>query len=124
MRKIAMGLGVALLLFRGGYALAKDKTFSGEIFDSQCAKEGSHATMLKKAGMGDKDPNDPAAKKACADQCVSMGGKYVLYNATSKTIYELDDQSKPAEFAGKKVKVTGTLDEATKTIHVTGIKAA
>ncbi len=104
--------------------MAKDKTFSGEIFDSQCAKEGSHAMMLKKAGMGDKDPNDPMAKNMCAVKCVSMGGKYVLYDAASKTVYELDDQNKPAEFAGKKVKVTGTLDEATKTIHVTGIKAA
>ena len=53
-----------------------------------------------------------------------MGGKYVLFNAASKTFYELDDQAKPEEFAGKIVKVTGTLDSATKTIHVVSIKAA
>ena len=53
-----------------------------------------------------------------------MGGKYVLFNAASKTFYELDDQAKPEEFAGKNVKVTGTLDSATKTIHVVSIKAA
>jgi hypothetical protein len=53
-----------------------------------------------------------------------MGGKYVLFNATKKTVYQLDDQTKPTEFAGAKVRVTGTLDKATETIHVTDIKAA
>jgi hypothetical protein len=53
-----------------------------------------------------------------------MGNKYVLYNAATKSVYELDDQTKPEQFAGKQVKVTGTLDSATKTIHVTDIKAA
>ncbi|MBS1867921.1 MAG: hypothetical protein JSS69_18580, partial [Acidobacteria bacterium] len=45
-------------------------------------------------------------------------------NAEKKTTYQLDDQTKPEEFAGKKVKVVGTLDKATSTIHVTSIKAA
>ncbi len=53
-----------------------------------------------------------------------MGGKYVLYDGATKTIYELDDQQKPADFAGKKVKITGTYDKGTKTIHVTNIQAA
>ena len=124
MKKIAVALGVSVLLTGAGLAVAKDKTFSGEIMDSQCAKNSSHEMMLKKEGMGDKDPNDPMVKKMCTQNCVKMGGKYVLFNAASKTIYELDDQSKPEQFAGQKVTVTGTLDKATKTIHVTGIKAA
>jgi uncharacterized protein DUF5818 len=124
MKKIAVTMCVPTLLLSASFAVAKDKTFSGEILDSQCAKNGSHEMMLKKEGMGDKDPNDPMVKKMCTENCVKMGGKYVLFDAASKTIYELDDQSKPAEFAGKKVKVTGTLDTTTKTIHVTGIKAA
>jgi hypothetical protein len=41
-----------------------------------------------------------------------------------RKIYQLDDQKKPQSFAGQKVQVTGTLDNATKTIHVTDIKAA
>jgi hypothetical protein len=64
------------------------------------------------------------AKTMCTKNCVKMGGKYVLFDAASKTTYELDDQSKPESFAGQKVKVSGTLDKATKTIHVTDIKAA
>lgn len=124
MRKSAIGLGASLILLTAGVTIAKDKTFTGEVFDSQCAKEGSHAMMLKKEGMGDKDPNDPMVKGMCTKNCVKMGGKYVLYDATKKAVYELDNQQKPEQFAGQKVKVTGTLDSATKTIHVTDIKAA
>ncbi|MGH7745742.1 MAG: DUF5818 domain-containing protein, partial [Candidatus Dormibacteria bacterium] len=80
--------------------------------------------MLKKEGMGDKDPNDPMAKKMCTQNCVKMGGKYVLYNAARKIVYQLDDQRKPADFAGQNVKVTGSYDRATKTIHVTSIQPA
>jgi hypothetical protein len=123
MRKIAFVTVLSLTLFAAGSILAKDKTFSGEIYDSQCAKEGSHAMMLAKEGMSGKE-NDPMARTMCTNNCVKkMGGKYVLFDAASKTVYELDDQQKPEQFAGKKVKVTGTLDKATKTIHVTSIEA-
>jgi hypothetical protein len=124
MRKIAIAAAALVMLFGAGFTLAKDQTFTGEVMDSQCAKNGSHAMMLKKEGMGDKDPNDPMVKKMCTQNCVKMGGKYVLFDAAKKTTYELDDQQKPADFAGQKVKVKGTYDKATKTIHVTSIEAA
>jgi hypothetical protein len=79
---------------------------------------------VEERGMGDKDPNDAMTKKMCTQNCVKMGGKYVLYSAAKKTVYELDDQQKPAEFAGQNVKVAGSYDKATKTIHVTSIQAA
>ena len=112
------------MLLTVSFAAPKDSAYGGEIMDSQCAKEASHAMMLKKEGMGDKDPNDPMAKKMCAVNCVKHGGQYVLYDAAKKSVYQLDDQTKPEQFAGAKVKVTGTLDKATKTIHVTNIEAA
>jgi Protein of unknown function (DUF5818) len=116
MSKTALATVASVLLLGAGLAAAKDRTFSGEIMDSACGKEGSHEAMMKKAGLTDKG--------ACVKACVKMGGKYVLFDAASKTIYELDDQTKPEEFAGKDVKVTGTLDSGTKTIHVVSIKAA
>ena len=39
------------------------------------------------------------------------------------TMYKLDNTDQAKSFVGKNVKVTGTLDEATKTIHVTNIEA-
>jgi hypothetical protein len=123
MKKLAISIAACTLLMPG-FAAAKDQTFTGEIMDSQCAKNASHAMMLKKEGMGDKDPNDPMVKKMCTQNCVKMGGKYVLYDAGKKTVYELDDQQKPAEFAGQNVKIAGNYDKATKTIHVTSIQTA
>jgi hypothetical protein len=122
MKKLAAGLGPVVLLGTLVFAAPKPKTetFTGEIMDSQCAMSGSHGPMLKKEGMGDKDPNDPMAKEMCTRNCIKMGGKYVLYDSAAKKIYQLDDQTKPEQFAGKGVKVTGTLSKDT--IHVTSIE--
>lgn len=114
----------ACLLLVPGFAAGKGKAFNGEIMDSQCAKNGSHEMMLKKGGMGNEDPNDRMIKKMCTQNCVKMGGKYVLIDGSSKAVYELDDQTKSEQFAGQKVKITGTFDKATRTIHVTDIKTA
>ncbi len=40
----------------------------------------------------------------------------------SKATYKLDDQEKAKQYVGKSVKVTGTLDSATNTIHVASIE--
>lgn len=122
MKRTAATLLATFVLVSLSLAAPKEKTFKGEIMDSQCAKMGSHAMMLKKEGMGDKDPNDPMAKKMCTQNCVKMGGKYVLFDAAHKKIYQLDDQTKPEQFAGASVKVKGTLDKGTKTIHVVDIQ--
>jgi hypothetical protein len=94
----------------------KGKTFSGEIMDSQCAMMGSHDPAGYKMTKTD-NPKD------CTLACVKMGGKFVLYDSAKKTTYALDDQEKPKEFAGQKVKVSGTYDKASKTIHVESIEA-
>src|ERR1700680_1478740 len=88
---------------------AEGKTFSGEIMDSQCASLGGHESMMN------DDSNTP---KACTLACVKFGGMFVLYDATAKKTYQLDDQKKPEPFAGEKVTVTGTYDDSTQTIHV------
>lgn len=126
MKRTAAVVALALLLSVISFAApkSKSKTFTGEIMDSQCAMNGSHAMMLKKEGMGDKDPNDAMAKKMCTQNCIKMGGKYVLFNPDDKSVYQLDDQKKPEQFAGENVKVKGTVDEKTKTIHVQKISKA
>ncbi len=92
------------------------RTFTGEIMDSTCAEVGSHKPMLS--------PNGPRNAKQCTLKCVKMGANFVLYNRSTKTTYQLDDQAMPRPFAGEKVSVTGTFDASTKTIHVKTISAA
>jgi hypothetical protein len=114
-KKLVVSIAACMLLIPG-LAVANGNTFSGKIMDSPCAKNGSHEMMSKKQGATDS--------KSCTLNCVKMGYKYVLFNGASNTVYQLDDQTKPETFAGRNVKVTGTLDPATKTIHVKTITAA
>lgn len=92
-----------------GLAGQRVRTFQGEVLDSQCAKTGGHEIMVKRIGARDEPE--------CVRDCVSMGGVYVLYDASTKSVYQLDDQRIAARFGGHKVKVAGTFDKSTNTIH-------
>ncbi len=110
---------VALLSF---YSFAKDKpkettvSLHGAIMDSQCAfnvhsDAHSHEWMTKRGIQGAND------EESCTRHCVKdMGGSYVL--VVKKEVYKLDDQVKAEQFAGKKVKMNGSLDAETHTLHV------
>ena len=112
-----LGLMVVMLMIATTVSFGKaDKTYTGEIMDSTCAKMGNHDAGYKVTGT-----NTP---KDCALACVKGGAKFVLYDAATKTAYELDDQDKAKDLAGQKVKVEGTLNNSTKTIHVDKIEAA
>jgi len=47
---------------------------------------------------------------------------YVLKDDVSNTTYKLDDEDQAKPYVGKSVKVTGTLDPSTSTIHVVSIE--
>ena len=101
---------VTLLAAAALMVAADSKTFTGTITDNMCDK-ADHKDM--KMGSDAK----------CVVECVKgMNGKYVLYDG--KDAWELSDQKTPEKFAAKKVTVTGTLDEKTKTIKVSSIEAA
>ncbi len=91
MRKKLMMLVVMLLAF-GCIAWAADKSWTGTVSDSNCGAK--HAVA-----------SDEAAK--CVAGCVSKGAKYTL--VSKGKVYQVDPQDKFADFAGKSVKVTGTM---------------
>jgi hypothetical protein len=110
-----------LLLLAAACALAKDKskdlvTLQGSIVDSQCAfnvhsETRSHEWMIK------SNVQNAGDEKSCTLHCVKdMGGSYVL--VVKKEVYRLDNQAKIEPFAGKDVKVSGTLDAKTHTMHI------
>ena len=113
MKKFLIASIASAALLTVSLAAQKPQTFTGEIMDLQCSLLGGHAAMMKQG----ESPKD------CSVRCVSMGGKYVLVDAAAKMVYQLDDQKKPVAFAGAKVKVTGTYDTSTKTIHVASIQS-
>jgi hypothetical protein len=107
MKKITYSmLGLVLALGLSLAALGADaKTFTGTIGDSMCGAKHS---------MGGTD-------KECTLECVKGGSKYILIGPNGK-LYQLSDQKSPEQFAGAKVKVTGTLKGDS--ITVTSIVAA
>jgi len=105
MRSVLVGVIVIASLT----AAPEKKTFTGAITDSMCAL-ADHSRMR----MG---PNDAECTKACINE---HGALYVLWDG--KEVYTLSDQKTPEKFAGKKVKVVGTLDPKTKVIQVSSIE--
>src|SRR5438067_12731793 len=122
MSKVTLWMAAcALALAIAAYARTADSsTFRGEIADSQCALNvhsltRSHQEMLKSKSMGGNSA-------ACALYCVKyLGGNFVL--TTKKHVYRLDNQELAQKFVSMKVKISGTLDSMTDTIHVTKIES-
>lgn len=108
-----LGLCLALALLASTAQLASSQstpqnqqTFVGNVSDSMCG-------LKHMAGKSDKE---------CTLECVKNGSKLALADTASRKVYELSDQVKAKDFAGQKVKVTGTLKG--KTIEVASIEAA
>jgi hypothetical protein len=109
-RLVVLVLGVAALSASPGTTtIAADTAeFRGVITDDNC-DTGDHSHMK----MGDTDAE-------CTVACINAhGATYVLFDG--KTAYTLSDQKSPEKFAGKKVRVVGTLDAKTRTIQVSSI---
>jgi len=104
MKNLTLVLFAAATLLAGG----SSQTFNGTITDSMCV--ANHAMMRV----------TPDAK--CVRECAKAGNgvKFVLYDG--KNVYKLSDQQTPGQFAGQKVKVTGTLFAKTGIIQVERIE--
>jgi hypothetical protein len=81
------------------------QTFTGEITESLCPK--THDDMMKEM------KNMRMDKLTCERTCIQMGAKYTLYDAATQQVYRLNDPQKVEPFAGKKVRITGSLKKNT-----------
>ncbi len=107
MRKKALMVAVTVLAV-GCMAWAKgmkSKSWTGTVSDSNCGVK--HATA-----------SDDAA--ACVAKCVAGGAKYTL--VSKGKVYQVEPQDKFADFAGKSVKVSGTMSGDS--ITATSVEAA
>ena len=93
----------------------EEKTFTGEIGDTQCAMnvhsmDKSHKEMLKVKSVGKTSAD-------CTLYCIkNRGGRFVLQYKDK--VYRLDKPELVEPYAGQKVRVIGTLDPQTETIAV------
>ncbi len=83
---------VATLMVSGCMAMAAE-SWTGTVSDSNCGAK--HAVA-----------GEAAAK--CVAGCITKGAKYVL--VSKGKVYSVEPQEKFADFAGKSVKVSGTME--------------
>ncbi len=103
-------------LARGG----DEKTFKGEIADTQCALN-VHSLSQSHKEMIEMKP-EVKNNAECARYCVKeRGGRYVLQ--VKDKVYKLDAQTTAEKWAGLKVKIVGKLDLKTDVISVRSIEA-
>ncbi len=101
---------------RGG----DEKTFKGEIADSQCALN-VHSLSQSHKEMIEMKP-EVKTSADCARYCVKERGGIVVLQTPDK-VYKLDAQILAEQWAGLKVKVLGTLDPKTEVITVRNIES-
>ncbi len=101
MKKTLFVLGLVLVL---GVSLAsaagKKGNWTGWISDAKCAAKGA------KAGHA-----------GCAEKCIK-GGQKAVFVTPDGGVLEVSNQDSVTAHAGHHVKVSGSLDEATKTLTV------
>lgn len=83
---------VVALMVSGCMAMAAD-SWTGTVSDSNCGAKHAVAS---------------AAAAKCIAGCVSKGAKYVL--VSKGKVYSVEPQDKFADFAGKSVTVTGSME--------------
>jgi len=85
--------------------LAQTQSLSGEIMDDLCAKDKSHKGMMEQMKEMSGDP------VTCTKKCVELGAHYVLYDHQKDVVYKIDNQEKAEPFAGKQVRISGTVQK-------------
>lgn len=111
-------LGLATWAAQGNGA--DEKTFRGEIADSQCALNVHSLSQSHKEMIAMKP--EIKTDSECARFCVKeRGGRFMLQ--TKDKVYKLDAQVLAEQWAGQKVKLTGTLDPKMNMITVGKIEA-
>jgi hypothetical protein len=114
-RPCCFGMLAAFLLSASAFAADSPpaRLFVGIVSDSECGLD--HARMKKQHHL----PNDLACTRECCDKYKQ---DYVLADHTSGDVYQLDDQKTARRFANRVVRVLGTLEAESGTIHVLRIE--
>ena len=113
---LAVVMGMAAILPPTFSSAGSVQTFTGEIMDVQCGLVKTHAMMMKQKGSKDA--------VECTQACARDGGKVVLYDSAHQKVYQLGDQEKAMQYAGQKVAVLGTYDDASNTLRVDSIRGS
>jgi hypothetical protein len=107
MKLVAAFVLIVALMVPGATAQTA-QTYVGVITDTMCTN--------------DHTPMKVAPESRCVNDCVGDAKTYKYALVDGKNLYILSDQETPAKFAGKRVKVTGTLYTKTRILRVERIE--
>ena len=107
---LALALVLVVALSSTGLYAQAAKTYVGVITDTMCTT--------------DHKPMKVAPDSKCVQDCVGDAKTYKYALSDGKNSYILSDQETPAKFAGKRVKVTGTLYTKTNILRLERIESA
>ena len=108
-KTFALVLATFLLLLFSGFTFAEEGSWSGYISDEACAKDYAKASAEKHV--------------ACANGCVSKGGKWALAMKDGMVVLDIEKETAEKNL-GHPVTVKGTLDKASNTVKVSSVEMA
>jgi hypothetical protein len=82
------------------------------------------APQTPAASENQPSQDQPKADVTITGKVVKSKGSLVIHDDASNSTYKVDNEDQLKQFMGKNVKVTGTLDAATKTIHISNVEVA
>ncbi|MCU1299775.1 MAG: hypothetical protein JWQ87_59 [Candidatus Sulfotelmatobacter sp.] len=97
---------------------ATDQSQPAQAPQSQTPPSQAPDTTAPPASNSQTTAAQPNGVQSFTGTIVKSGDKYMFQDADTGTTYDIDHQDQVQKFEGKKVKVHGTLDAGTKTIHV------
>jgi len=111
------GIVAAALLAAGAFSADAPpvRLFVGTVSDSECGLD--HTRMKAQHHLTD----DLVCTRDCCDKYKQ---EYVLADHAAGDVFQLDDQKRAGRFANRPVRILGTLDEDSGTIHVVRIEPA
>jgi lipopolysaccharide export system protein LptA len=99
---------------------------SGSLYAQAARNQAANSPAAAQSQPMSQNPADqtPAAEQpqTFTGKIVKAKGSFVLRDEATNAEYKLDNKDQAKQFEGKSVTVTGTLDSATNTIHVSNIE--
>ena len=108
-------LTLTLLLGLSGYGIqlvAQQQSHPGEQPSSQQPSSQQPSTSSQTSS------SERQSAQSFEGKITRSGNQLVFQDSSSQTSYQLDDQSKVAAYEGKNVKLMGTVDPKTNSMHV------
>ncbi len=108
-------LGILAVLLALGLFVGVTRSTSARAF-------ASNSATIAQQGQAPPSSENKQDAQTFTGKIAQVNGHYVLQESSGNTSYKLDNEDKAKQFDGQNVKVIGTLDSSSNTIHVSDIE--